>query len=87
MSDLNSVIVDIVSLLNNKYGTDISIEENIVTAYTPTIDDKKEEFTKEDIKWLLQQLKSHSFSGGVKGLVKRMEGKFNKNLIDTISGD
>lgn len=85
MSDLNSVIVDIVSLLNNKYGTDISIEENIVTAYTPTIDDKKEEFTKEDIKWLLQQLKSHSFSGGVKGLVKRMEGKFNKNLIDTIN--
>jgi len=37
-----------------------------------------------DIKWLGEQLTSHSFSGGVKGLTKRMEGKFNKHLINEI---
>lgn len=84
MSDLNSVIVDIVSLLNNKYGTDISAEDHLVNAYTPTNDEKKEEFTDEDIKWLLQQVKSLSFSGGVKGLVKRMGDKFNNSLKQTI---
>ena len=84
MSDLNSVIVDIVSLLNSKYGTDISAEDHIVNAYTPKNDEKKKEFTEEDIKWLLQQVKSHSFSGGVRGLIKRMGDKFNNDLKQTI---
>ena len=84
MSDLYPVIEDIISLLNNKYGTDISAENFSMIAYTPKLDENKKEFTSDDIKWLLQQLKSHSFSGGVKGLVKRMGDKFNNDLKQTI---
>lgn len=83
MSDLFSVIKDIVSLVNNKFGSDV-LADTTVCAYTPELDEKKEEFTKEDIKWLLNILKSHSFSGGVKGLVKRMGDKFNNDLKQTI---
>lgn len=50
-----------------------------------TYDKSQKEFTKEDIKWLLQQIKSHSFSGGVKGLIKRMDGKYNDHLKKVIS--
>jgi len=84
MSELYPVIEDIISLLNNKYGTEISAEQFSVTAYTPEYDENKKEFTKDDIKWLAQILKSHSFSGGVKGLVKRMGDKFNNDLKQTI---
>jgi len=84
MSELYPVIKDIISLLNTKYSTEISTEQFSVTAYTPEKDDTKKEFTEADRKWLLQQVKSHSFSGGVKGLVKRMGDKFNNDLIQTI---
>ena len=84
MSNLNPVIDKIISLLNNNYGTKISKDQFNVTAYIPKYDEDKKEFTKEDIKWLLQHLKSHSFSGGVRGLVKYMGDKFNNDLKQTI---
>ena len=84
MSELYPVIEDIISLLNNKYGTDISAEAFEITAYTPKYDEDKKEFTEDDIKWLANILRSHTFSGGVRGLVKRMGDKFNNDLKQTI---
>lgn len=84
MSELYPVIGDIISLLNNKYGTDISAEAFEITAYTPKYDEDKKEFTKDDIKWIANILRSHTFSGGVRGLVKRMGDKFNNDLKQTI---
>jgi len=83
MSTLFPAVENIISLLNNRYGTDISAE-HFLTAYVPRYDENKEEFTKDDRKWLLQHLKSHSFFGGTKGLVKYMGDKFNNNLKQTI---
>jgi len=45
MSELYPVIEDIISLLNNKYGTAISAKEFEITAYTPKYDENKKEFT------------------------------------------
>jgi len=83
MSELYPVIEDIISLMNNKYGTDLSTEQLIKEA-----DDNanKEEFTEDDIKWLLQKIKSVSFSGGVPGVTKLMKHspKFNMKLVEQI---
>jgi len=83
MSDLYPVIEDIISLMNSKFGTDISAEQLKKEAEDNA---NKKEFTEDDIKWLLQKLKSHTFSGGVQGLTKLMKHspKFNMGLVEQI---
>jgi len=83
MSELYPVIEDIISLLNNKYGTDITADQVLKEAEDNA---NKKEFTEDDIKWLVQKLKSHTFSGGVPGLTKLMKHspKFNMHLVEQI---
>lgn len=64
-----------------------SIEKSIpvgeTQSYTPKFDKDKKEFTKKDIEWLANVLKS-KYKEGVGGIIKEMAGKFNKDLIDDI---